>query len=115
MLPGMDNLDATLRAADRAAAAPFTETPRIPAWYPLAMAAYFTAVAGTIPLMRDGYLLLGMGLFVVAVVAVLALTLTLRATWGTWPRLAAAPTEIKRAFGLCLFPIQAVKDGRFYR
>lgn len=106
MLSGMDNLDATLRAADRAAAAPFTETPSTPAWYPLAMAAYFTAVAGTIPLMRDGHILPGMGLLLAAIVAVLILTLTLRAKWGTWPRLAVAPTEIKRAFGL--FTILAI-------
>ncbi len=94
----MDNFDATLRSADRAAAAPFTQTPRIATWYPFAMASYFTAVAGTFPLMRDGRIILGIGLLLVAVAAVLILTLTIRAKWGTWPRLSVAPIEIKRAF-----------------
>jgi hypothetical protein len=100
MLSGMENYEETLRSADRAAAAPFTQTPRIAIWYPFAMAAYFTLVAGTFPLMREGRILFGMGLLVVAVVSVVILTLTIRAKWGTWPRLATAPAEIKRAFGL---------------
>ncbi len=87
MLPGMDNFDAALRSADRAAAAPFTQTPRISAWYPFAMATYFTVVAGTFPLMRDGKIILGIGLLLVAIAAVLILTLTIRAKWalrGSW-------------------------------
>ncbi|MBG6218607.1 putative membrane protein [Arthrobacter sp. CAN_A6] len=96
----MDNLDADLRSTDRAAAAPFTQTPRISAWYPFAMATYFTVVAVTFPLMRDGKIILGIGLLLVAVTAVLILTLTIRARWGTWPRLSVAPPEIKRAFTL---------------
>lgn len=102
----MENFDAALRAADRAAAAPFTQTPRISAWYPFAMAAYFTAVAATYPLLRDGRIIQAIGLLLAAVAAVLILTLTIRARWGTWPRMAVAPTEIKRAY--MLFIVLAV-------
>jgi hypothetical protein len=94
----MDNLDATLHSADRAAAAPFTQTPRISAWYPFAMATYFTVVAAAFPLLRDGRVILGIGLLLTAFAAVLILTLTIRAKWGTWPRLSVAPAEIKRVF-----------------
>lgn len=100
MLSGMENHKETLRSADRAAAAPFTQTPRISTWYPLAMAAYFTLVAGSFPLTREGRIIPGLGLLLVAVVAVVTLTLTIRVRWGTWPRLSTAPTEIKRAYGL---------------
>lgn len=98
----MENYEATLRSADRAAAAPFTQTPRISIWYPFAMATYFTVVAATFPLLQDGHIILGAGLLLLAVAAVLVLTLTIRARWGTWPRLSAAPAEIKRAFMLYL-------------
>jgi hypothetical protein len=100
MLSGMENYDETLRLADRAAATPYTQIPRTPGWYPVAMAGYFTLVAGTFPLLRDGRILLGAALLLVAVIAVSALTMTLRARLGTWPRLSTAPAEIKRAFGL---------------
>lgn len=96
----MENIDATLRSADRAAAAPFTQTPRIPAWYPFAIATYFSVVFGAFLLLRDGQVVLGAGLLLLSIVAVLVLTLTIRAQWGTWPRLSEAPAEIKRAFAL---------------
>jgi hypothetical protein len=100
MLPGMESYDETLRLADRAAAAPYTEIPRTPGWYPFVMAGYFTLVAGTFPLLREGQILLGAGLLLGAIIAVSILTMLLRAKLGTWPRLSTAPSEIKRAFGL---------------
>lgn len=96
----MESYDETLCLADRAAAAPYTEIPRTPGWYPLAMAGYFTLVAGTFPLLREGQILLGAGLLLVAVIAVSALTMILRTKLGTWPRLSTAPSEIKWAYGL---------------
>ncbi|THJ68622.1 hypothetical protein E8P82_01585 [Arthrobacter echini] len=92
----MENIEDALLAADRAAAAPFVQTPPAPAWYPLAMAIYFTAVAGSFPLLQDDHVLLGAGVLVVAISGLLTLTLTIRAQRGTWPRLAEAPPEIKR-------------------
>lgn len=100
MLSGMESYDETLRLADRAAATPYTELPRTPEWYPFAMAGYFTLVAGTFPLLREGQILLGAGLLLGAVIAVSTLTMTLRTKLGTWPRLSTAPSEIKRAYSL---------------
>jgi hypothetical protein len=100
MLSGMESYDETLRLADRAAAAPYTELPRTPGWYPVAMAGYFTLVAGTFPLLREGQILLGVGLLLGAIIAVSTLTMILRVKLGTWPRLSTAPSEIKRAYGL---------------
>ncbi|MFC4555925.1 hypothetical protein [Georgenia faecalis] len=96
----MINMDAALRSADRAAAAPFLQTPRIPAWYPFAMATYFTAVFGAFLLLRDGRVVPGAVLLLLAVAAVLAQATLTRARWGTWPRLSEAPAEIRRAFAL---------------
>lgn len=100
MLSGMENYEETLRAADRAAAAPFTQTPRTPPWYPFAIAAYITSVAAAFLLLHDGHVLLGLGLLVAAMTVVLTVALTIRGKWGTWPRLSTAPTEFKRAFGI---------------
>ncbi|WP_152915975.1 hypothetical protein [Arthrobacter sp. RIT-PI-e] len=104
----MENIDAVLRAADRAAAAPYTYRYDTPAWYPFAMAAYFTAIAGTFPLLMTGRLVLGMGLLVLAVGAFLALTMVLRRRFGTWPSMDGAPVEIRRVFGVLLLLALAV-------
>ncbi len=39
--------DDPLKIADRAAAAPFTDCPELPGWYPLAGGAWFAAILGT--------------------------------------------------------------------
>lgn len=100
MLSTMETTDESLRSADRAAATPFVQTPRISVWYPPGIAAYFTVIAGASLLMRNGQLALGAGLLLLAIVAVVAQALITRARWGTWPRMAIAPSEIKRAFAL---------------
>lgn len=102
MLSTMENISASLKSADRAAAAPFIETPRIPAWHPFVMAAYFTAVFGAFLLIRDNNIVPGAGLLLLSVCAVLVQALMTRSRWGTWPRMSEAPTEIKRAFALYL-------------
>lgn len=103
MLSTMENIDDLLRSADRAAAAPYTYEFDTPAWYPVAMAAYFTTIAGAFPLLLSGRLALGTGLLVLAVAAVLVLTLVLRRRFGTWPSMNGAPVEIRRVFLLLIF------------
>lgn len=102
MLSTMENISASLKSADRAASAPFIETPRIPVWYPFAMAVYFTAVFGAFLLIQDNRIVPGAGLLLLSVCAVLVQALMTRSRWGTWPRMSEAPTEIKRAFALYL-------------
>lgn len=108
MLSTMENIEDVLRSADRAAAAPYTYDFDTPAWYPFAMAAYFTAIAGTFPLLMVGRLVLGTGLLALAVTAVLMLTLVLRQRFGTWPAMTGAPAEIRRVFRLLLLLALAV-------
>lgn len=103
MLSTMENFDATLRSADNAAATPFIQTPRIPVWYPLAMAAYFAAVFGAFLLIGQDHIVLGAGLLLLSVSVVLVQTLIIRGRWGAWPRMSEAPAEIKRVFVLYLF------------
>lgn len=96
----MESYDETLRSANCAATAPHTEVSCTLAWYPFAMAGYFTPVAGTFPLLQEGQSSLGVGLLLGAGFAVSILTMIPGAKLGTRPFLSTAPSEIKRAFGL---------------
>lgn len=102
MLSGMENYGETLHAADLAAAAPFTQTPRTPAWYPFTIATYLTTIFGAFLLVQEGRIIMGAGLSLLSVAVMLVMTFAVRSQWGTWPRMSAAPDEIKRAFGLYL-------------
>lgn len=94
----MENIHETLRSVRKAASAPFTRVPHTPFWYPPAIAAYFAVVFGAFILLTDGRNTLGAILLLASVAAVILVTLTIRSRWGTWPRLAEAPGEVKRAF-----------------
>lgn len=94
----MDHVHQQLRAAERAAAAPFVEEPRSEAWYPALMAAFCTAICAGPVLVVTGYAPLGFLLQAVAVVALAAYYARHQARAGAVPRMRAAPPEVRRAY-----------------
>lgn len=94
----METTESALRAAERAAAAPFIEYPATPWWYPLLVAGFMTAMPGGPVLIRHGHTFLGFGVQALAVGALFAFLTVYRKKWGAWPRMAAAPPEIKEAY-----------------
>ncbi|WP_432557444.1 hypothetical protein [Granulicoccus sp. GXG6511] len=98
----MESSRQTLLGAERAAAAPFIDYPRVPIWYPAFIAVIFTLIGVSAALFFEfeswvGWLTLG-----IALAAVLGFASWYRRQWGTWPRMGAAPPEIRRAYLTCL-------------
>ena len=98
MLSNMETTESALRAAERAAAAPFVDYPATPSWYPLLVAGFMTAMPGGPVLIRHDHVVLGFGVQALAIALLMAFILWYRKRWGTWPRMAAAPPEIKTAY-----------------
>lgn len=98
----MDDLKQELRAAERAAAAPFVEDPRSQAWYPLFMAAFVTALTAGPVLTVHGLGYLGFPLQALALAAVGSYYLRHHKRAGAVPRMRSAPPEMQRAYTLLL-------------
>ena len=98
----MDELQQELRAAERAAAAPFVEDPRSQAWYPLFMAAFVTALTAGPVLTVHGLGYLGFPLQAVALAAVAFYYARHHERAGAVPRMRSAPPEVQRAYTLVL-------------
>lgn len=110
MLSDMETTDATLRAAERAAAAPFIDYPKTPWWYPLLFATFMTAVLAGPALVQHGHGIAGFGLQFLSLAALITFARWYRTRWGAWPRMSAAPAEIKGAYRwfLTMFVVGAV-------
>ena len=89
---------ARLRDADRAAAAPYLDYPASPAWYPAATGGWYALMIIAVSSLDDhrAWALAGLAFLIAAELAFIA---WMRRSWGTWPRLAGAPDEIRGAYG----------------
>ncbi len=94
----MDDVQQELRAAERAAAAPFVDEPRSESWYPLFMAAFCTAIVAGPLLVVRGPGALGLGVQLVAVLALGAYYARHHSRAGAVPRMRSAPPEVRRAY-----------------
>lgn len=95
----MESTQQALREAERAAAAPFIDYPATRWWYPPFMAVAFAAMAtGTALAIELDRGILGMALVLLALGAVALYMRHYRQRWGTWPRMEAAPREIRGAY-----------------
>lgn len=98
----MDDLQQELRAAERAATAPFVDEPRSEGWYPLLMAVFVTAqVAGPL-LTVHGMGYLGFSLQALAIVATALYYVRHARRAGAVPRMRSAPPEVRRAYAFLL-------------
>lgn len=99
MLSRMESTHRELREVERAAAAPFIHYPATPWWYPLFMAiAYTTMATGAVVAIEFDRGVLGVALPFLALGAVVLYMRHYRRQWGTWPRMNAAPREIRGAY-----------------
>ncbi len=81
--------------ADRAEAAPWTDYPTPPWWYPSAFAGWSVALLACLTA-DDDAIWSDLGVLVLVLLEV-GFLVRMRRSWGTWPRMGSMPPELHRA------------------